>query len=250
MKYFVYGDVHSTHENCNLEELVLSEGADVLIYLGDDDSIQSQEYGIVMRNILRQKGIEVYEVPGNHDQAIYQNIPFRSTALRDRKVEDLHEQALDNEFVSDYLSQVVDSSKLFKEIMLDSGKYLCMFRTAVLHGAFDGDTTSEPYKGPKEFLPLWTRLFDEEDYLKNFEKMNEQKYRVMLRGHDHRAVIASMDAQRNVQMRFPHRDSKEYVLYPDKLHTINPGPFYDGKYVIIDTNQADSLFPVVQFKQI
>jgi len=148
---------------------------------------------------------------------------------------------------------LVNSGNEKVEFFLDEEKFGQEYKAILIHGALAGTFWGEP-------VNLWCRILDNEDYRKNFLKMEEKGYNIMIRGHDHEQNCVSVQYktenknEKNIKNHLvtPKNAMKEIKKVEltrnfNDRYIINPGSFYGGYYAILDTNIPGQKIPVINF---
>lgn len=229
MKYLIFGDIHGrTIEP--LESIILHEKPGEVLCLGDFDEPRIiNQYLDIMK---KHEKIKFRTVPGNHDDCVYYDKSLYSGTL-DKIGKTCH--GLHLELMQD------EVAKGFIENLLKEESFRIHLRktlpTLVIHGALAGYS-----HGTNQ--TIWTRLISEEHRKANFRKMAEQGIKVMIRGHDHEA---SYSCEGDVDEMHGH-PGDSFDIRPDVAQVINPGPWFDGRYAMINTSGKKN--PILQFRSV
>jgi 3',5'-cyclic AMP phosphodiesterase CpdA len=225
MKYVLIGDIHGM-DLISLEKDLDSQNIDVLICTGDFDQAKTIRQFMELELRYKNNGKEVIVVPGNHDDAILNNIAIRSSAFKQqgKTAHQLYTELINDPIAYNYIDGLVNSKDLSftthrAKLFLDKNKYGDTYQTIVLHGAYDGNLSNYPDCSVCE-MDLWMRLETRYDYEKNFNMMDKQKnrwiglttirdysdnnikkipdsinsdYNVMIRGHNHHSAYVYRD---------------------------------------------------------
>jgi hypothetical protein len=105
-----------------------------------------------------------------------------------------------------------------------------------------GDYQGEP-------ADLWTRLRTPSDHAANFKAMEKSDYRIMIRGHDHSPVYTYKDPVKGIKS-YDGDDDAKFRLFENRLHTINPGAYFEGYFAIIDTDVKGEDCPVLEYHKL
>lgn len=234
MKYMIFGDIHG-QEFKRLERTLLNENPDSLICLGDFDQIYSIRQFMEIEEEYLKKGKEVIKVPGNHDYALVHNQPISSGMLnsKGKSIYYLHSELSNDKKAQEYLSKLVNSDFIIRGF-LDKNKLNEKYPFVVVHGGYTGDI-SNCWNCPEKEKPLWNRMIEEEDFKQNLMELNKRNEKIMIRGHDHIPIYATMNSDKADIT--PTVEGQEYLLYPDKEHIINPGAFFHRYLATIDTSK-------------
>jgi predicted phosphodiesterase len=250
MRYGIVGDVHGMELN-ELDEALTFENPDVLICTGDFDRTRAVRQFMGLEEKFLMAGKKVIKVPGNHDHAILNNIGINSGTLRrqGKTSEELHAELMKDPVALKYIKDLVESedpryTNNRVRISLDGSED---FRTVIMHGAYDGYL---PEGYPEGTADLWTRLRTEEDYGKNFEAMDKKGYKVMIRGHDHKASYVYDDSVKGIVAYTPKGDGAAFRLLGHRKHVINSGALSDGFFAMIDTEDLGEKSPVLKFHEL
>lgn len=251
MRYAIIGDFHGADLG-GLEKALDSENVDSLVCLGDFDKTKTIHQFMQLEQKYQDQGKEVIKVPGNHDLAVLFNIPITSGTLESqgKDIYQLHQELMDDDEALKYLSELVRSSSLTnhrKRLQMDSHEYNDFLKTIITHGGYDGDFSSYP-DCPAQTKNLWVRLRTEEDHQKNFAKMDKKGHNIMIRGHDHKPEYTYRDPKKGIVTYNPEETS-DYRLFLYRKHTINPGPAFQGRYTIIDTNVSGETTPIAKYRK-
>ena len=235
MKCLIAGDYH-IYPLHSLEKLIEKEKAEMFISLGDFDRADLVEHFMEIAAKLRQKGIEVIDIPGNHEHAILNNIEIDSESLRElgKDFGMLNQEFQDNPRVKLYLENLLKPENLIRRFQI--GK----FNAVIVHGGYDGDLSKMPSEVEEQYFKLWYRIIDEQRGIlsrldANFKKMEENGENLMIRGHDH----YRFHGQRKSGITSYEFNKSEIELQTDSAHIIMPGAFYDCFYAIIENNGSN-----------
>ena len=215
MRYVVISDLH----NCDLfsfEQAAMHERPDYLICLGDFDTVDTIRHYIDLEKRLSDKGTKVITVPGNHDHAIYHDLPIISPKLIEYKLDShtLHEELMADPVAKDYIEGLLE--RPVKELKIED------LPAIILHGGLAGDEESHT-----DASLLWNRMIKEETITRNFELMEKKGYRIMIRGHDHWPLMINESEEKM----FLHGGS---FRLQDEMHILNPGPLHQEHYILIE----------------
>jgi len=255
MNYVIIGDLHGT-DLSSFEMVLYRENPDVLICLGDFDQTKTIHQFMGLEKRLLSSGIKVIKVPGNHDHAIFYNLPIYSGTLQKqgKTSGELHLELMADPIAKGYIENLVNSgfsgcTKNRVRIFLDKEKFGEEYPTIIVHGGLDGNLRSYP-GCPERIADLWYRLECEEDYRKNFDAMGEKGYKVMIRGHDHEPAYVYYDPNKGIVLYRPKNDGDSYRLFKHRQHTINPGALFDGWFALINTNVQGEDVPVLTYRKL
>ncbi len=234
MKYLVFGDIHGKTVD-ELEEIINEEKIDSLICLGDFDQVKSIRGFIDLEKKFIEEEKPLIVVPGNHDYAVFHNEHIYSETLdkQEKSISKLHSELQKDKIAKEYLSNLVNrgSNGMETRMGLDHSTY-------VVHGGLDGSLFS--YRDcPKNIEDLWFRIdWGERDYPKNFKKMAEKGYNILIRGHDHHRTYGFETNDGQIDGIFVTNGGK-FELTDSKRHIINPGAWFLGDYLIIDDSKKN-----------
>jgi len=227
MKYLIVGDFHNVRLKEKLETLIEREKPDCLISLGDYDIIDSILDFLEISEKCEGQGIQVIDVPGNHDHAILNNFYIESPTLTslNTDIDTLHSKLQETPRARQYLEKALCHENITKR--LEIGK----FNVVIVHGAYNGDIKSLGDKDKDELVNrLWYRLLDSRDICSNFDEMARLKENIMIRGHDHWQFYATF-CRGSVIIDYY---SKAIPLGRRPMHVICPGAFYEGCYAVLE----------------
>lgn len=277
MKYLIIGDIHG-RDLSDIEQVLNSEKIDVLICTGDFDQAKTIRQFIELEKRLKSEDKEVIIVPGNHDEAILNNHEIYSGTIQKqgKTFQQLHTELIKDKIAYEYIKKLVNSkhegfTTHRVRIFLDQLKYGKSYQTLVIHGAYKGDLSSNPYCDENN-RDLWTRLTSYNDYKENFEVMSKKKrmnnltmihddsfekvsgqnsdgYNIIIRGHDHTPLYVYNDKIKGIIANQPKFNEK-YQLLKERKHAINPGAYFDGYYVIINTNSDGETCPILTYNKL
>ncbi|MFC1539025.1 hypothetical protein ACFL6H_06360 [Candidatus Latescibacterota bacterium] len=86
--------------------------------------------------------------------------------------------------------------------------------------------------------------------MKNFKKMKQLGFQIMIRGHDHKPTYVYEDQMGEIYIHNPEKNNTKFKLWQDRTHTITPGAFLDGYYAIIDTKIPGEKTPVLTYHKL
>lgn len=233
MKRAVITDIHG-RPLTELED-VFSE-VDSLICLADFDHPANIGEFMDLQNRLVGEGKEVKIVPGNHDHAIFYNVPIHSGTLMSNGwgVEMLHHE----------LNENYPRAKKFMQGLLENedGEYsthgvemeLFGKPSYVVHGGLAGDMSCFN-RCPQEWQDLWFRILWSYNSSENFGKMEELGYDILVRGHDHQRAYNYQDVDGKSDGIFVTEGGKFDLVGERQI--INPGAWFSGKYLVMDEEE-------------
>ncbi len=130
-------------------------------------------------------------------------------------------------------------------IYLDESRFGTQYKTIIIHGALVGKSDLGKTEDSKD---LYFRLQNEKDYLANFDCMEQQDYKIMIRGHDHKLnqVLFFQNSQKTPAVYIP-KANKIYRLEREQRYIINPRVLYKGQFAIIDSDFPNEDVPVITF---
>jgi len=227
MKYLIVGDYHDVPVKGNLDRIIEKEKPDVLVSLGDFDIIESVNEFLEIKEQCKKLGINVIDVSGNHDHAIFNEIEISSSILDslNTDVSRLHRELEQNPPAKKYFEYLLKPENIIKRLSI--GK----FNASVMHGAYMGDYHSSSYVPSGSIIDnLWFRLRNMPNFQDNFEFMKKRNENLMIRGHDHAPLHGSL-SKGNVSYHFPHDMTID--LNPEELHVVGPGAFCENCYAVL-----------------
>lgn len=254
MIYTLIGDLHGADLIAFCGELE-KRGTDALICTGDFDQTSTIHQYMDLEAKLKAAGKEVITVPGNHDQAILTGLDILSGTLdsQGKTSHQLHRELMDDKTATDYLDNLCDPEKLFRNgirMCLDKDRLGRQYPALILHGALAGDISCY-YDCPFQIATLWMRQIYRHDFRRNLSEMKAEGLKVMIKGHDHEPVYACSHPTKGTIIFSPLPNISEYRLYRLMSHTINPGALYDGYFATIDTGvSAGRKAPVLRYHRI
>lgn len=218
MKIAVSGDYHGKSLD-SLKMELMGQGIDMHISLGDYATLNIIIQYLDMRYIMNLIGIGSIEVASNHDVALYRNLELGGPhKTPDDEHDRLMKDSRAREFIEDMLHNYYQT--------LSFGDY----NAVIIHGALDGDIESAHIKGDERML--WYRFKEEEDILRNFEKMDSMGFNLMIKGHDHGPVFYSLEGG---EVHTNNGWSEEsFHLRSDRLQIIQPGAYVLDRYCVIE----------------
>ncbi|MBC5792698.1 MAG: metallophosphoesterase family protein [Nanohaloarchaea archaeon] len=228
MTVYALGDYHGRSIEGFIENEQPFEG-DLILSTGDFDNVE------VIHEILELKqDTEFIDVGANHDHAMLERKPITSGTLeaQEYSFQELAEELNRDDQARRYLQDLVANP--VREFSLGD------MSGVLVHGGLDGHIQSP--RTPENVKKLWYRLWDDEDYRKNFSAMDRNNYDLMVRGHDHRREhVLSPDT---FDLEYGTGD-KTYDLGQEGFHLITHGSWYEGDYAVIDEQEE-----TLEFKSI
>jgi predicted phosphodiesterase len=231
MKHLVISDIHGRP----LEELedIFGE-VDSLICLADFDHPRNIEEFMDLQENFEKEDKEVIIVPGNHDHAIFYKFPIWSGTLHSNgwDINGLHHELHTNyprakEFMKGLLEEDNEERKTH-----GVETQLFGLPSYIVHAGLSGSLDS--CRGcPETWQDLWFRIEYIHNYGDNFEAMDKKDYALLIRGHDHCRAYSYQDEQGKTESVFLSKGGT-FDLADGKKHVINPGPWFNGNYLIID----------------
>ena len=184
MKYLVFGDIHGKRSG-ELEGIINAEKIDSLICLGDFDQVKAIRSFMDLEKKFIKEEKPIIVVPGNHDYAVFHNDHIHSRTLekQGKSISELHSELQEDSIAKEYIFNLINrkSNGIETKIGLNHSTY-------VVHGGLDGNSFSY-LDCPKNIEDLWFRVnWGQVDYPKNFKKMEEKGYDILIRGHDHQRM--------------------------------------------------------------
>ncbi|MBT4334418.1 hypothetical protein HOD61_01225 [archaeon] len=230
MRHLVFGDMHGKRIN-ELESVIDSEKIDSFICLGDFDQVNVIKDVIDLEKRFNADGKSSIIVPGNHDYAIFHNKDLYSGTLdmQDKTVFDLYSELHHNSEAKEYISYLLNKTHGVETNIGNNSTY-------VVHGGLDGSLMSY-FRCPEEIEDLWFRIdYGDMDYPKNFSRMKENGYNLLLRGHDHHRLYGYEVSGNTSFSEFVTKGGK-FELKDSERHVVNPGAWFNGDYLIIDDSE-------------
>lgn len=213
------------HGRCSsLEDVIKSESPDKIISLGD---YQTSECINKYYQLVSKYNINSIDVFGNHDYVIYEgnNIYSKTFKQFGSTIKELIDEYRFDKTAQKNLNHLIEESGMKKEFKINDMNVLCV------HGGLDGALYGFPHC-PESLRPIWYRIRSINDYRKNFEKMKENYYHIMIRGHDHRRSFSYFRS--DSVLSFSINEDRSYNINQGKMRIINPGDFFSGKYAILE----------------
>lgn len=212
MRYLFVTDIHSTPLE-PLETMIEAVKPQVVAALGDYDSVDTLRRLKNLEDKLRQQGVTVHILPGNHDDAICYGIPISSpeipiTTTFEALVDDFRK---DPEMCG-YLNKITGTHCGRIKVNDSNGNE---YAVLLFHGALDAtEETNErqilvidanfrqSYNRPmsRPMRSLWYRLKTPQDHAQNFAAMKSNGFQMHIRGHDAWPEHASLDSQGNINV--------------------------------------------------
>ncbi len=228
MRMLIAGDYQDRPVGDTFADLIRKEKPTQLVSLGDFDIIQSiEEFAGIAEN-CRERGIEVIDVPGNHDHAIFNGQAIDSSHWRKLRTnaKKLNRELMENPVAFAYLERILSPEHAIRRIKI--GK----LNAVIMHGAYTGDTAESSYQVQGNWVDnLWFRLLRYSDLLLNFREMSGFGDQLMIRGHDHLPIFARECKE---IIGFEKDISGVHNLDSHCLHVIAPGAFCDGYYAVLE----------------
>lgn len=231
MTLYALGDYHGR----SIQEFLEKEHPDtedIILSTGDFDQTH------VIHEILDLKerigNNSVINVGGNHDHALLEKLPIASSTIESQSkhfyemTDELHQDSTAKE----YLQEIVENPIREFEVGDLNG--------VLVHGGLAGHIQSKNID--ESMKPFWYRLWDDEDFEKNFDKMDEENFDLMVRGHDHRRdhVMRPKGAYKPT---YRTRGLEEgYELDTNYRHLFTHGSWYNGQYMAIDEDSLQVEF--------
>lgn len=234
MTVYALGDYHGR----SIEEFIEKEeptSNDTILSTGDFDQIKVIKELLELKKELGENS--VIDVPANHDHAILNREPITSGTIESQEkhyhemVDELHS---DTE-AKEYLQNLMDNKIKEFEIQELNG--------VLVHGGLAGHVQSSEIT--EEIAPLWYRLWDDKHFEDNFDIMDEEKYDIMIRGHDHRKDHAYRLKDAYKPAYRSNNLEKPYELDSNYNHIITHGAWYEGEYVAIEEENLEIEFRAI-----
>src|SRR3989344_4990660 len=224
MRYGIIGDIHGAdlfRIDKEFERLEVDFG----ICVGDFESVKTVRQ---MIEIQRADRIPWFVVPGNHEHMSAADF-IAASLPRQRYSYDpdnwLHPSNIDaRNYVERMLSEETVRIKRgvsARQIVIDIDG---LGKTIIMHGAYSGISWGDP-------PDLWNRLQNESNYAENFEIMERNGHKVMIRGHDHPQMYGHGNAKKATLVL--GNPGQSFDLKPEFMHTINPGALCDGLFATL-----------------
>ncbi len=283
---------HFGYEKIN-KKPVLGTG-DKFVCLGDLDQTKTIHSLIGLNATLMESGVKTEFYPGNHDDCFIHKKFITgkhlleqldeicaedptvqktgNTGLDARKIfRILKDQLHSDNIAYDYLEQAVRYNregylaKAKTELKLEDN---CILNIHFNHGALDSIFNPNNHKNPYANL-LWagfgnpSKAHTCENFEKarkyaqlfNFKAMEQEKYDILFKGHDHERNIA---IQKDAAIPLPddNKYSEEHLrlietfkpelntpieLDPNKRYAITTGPYFEGEFLIFEHHPDDRL---------
>lgn len=245
MRYGLVGDVHGSELRKAEKEFHVRK-VDYGICLGDFDRAHIARQ---MMEMQIESNIPWIVVPGNHDHSHINRVKIYSGTMTDQGINSemmwSEWELPENKDAREYVEGMLEN----KPVVQNSARRIAFYldedpdwKVVVIHGAYAGDFQGQP-------ADLWTRLRREADYKKNFEVMEKKGYKIMIRGHDHFPIYTYKDPEKGV-VSYDGENGKEFRLFKQRVHTINPGAFFDGNFAIIDTDVPGEKQPMLTYHRL
>ena len=251
MKYVGLGDIHGALNKLKeIEKAINVIEPDYVLITGDFDQTKVIHEVMNMEQNLKERGIEVKIIKGNHDDAIENGIEIYSGTLWEQGTNSrfLHYELLEDEEAYNFIKNLKDE----ETFCLDKEKFGKAYETVLIHGGYDGDLSSCPGCSD-ERKKYWVRFREgergKEDYNKNFKKMEEFEKDIMIRGHDHKPQYAYQDPRKGIVI-YDVDNGTMFRLFKNRKHVITTGALYDGWYVVINTEFSGEDVPVAIYNKL
>lgn len=260
MKLLAFGDIHG-RSLAPLERFLADYRPDILVCTYDAESVPAIQDVMNLMEQQRQRGGRSIEVIADHEYGLYMNHPINSR-IEGKTAEDLYEELLQDERVHAHIHRLVISSHEAGFQLSGSGG---TFPGVAVHGGYVGEL---PYDRPnlevdeetqKKFQEkweawyqhrvLWHRLKTPVQHVGNFREMQQRRYTLMIRGHDHEPSHATAEEDR-VVIQGPLEDGVQIPLPFDHMHTITHGAYMHGWFITIDTEVPGKEVPVLKFHKL
>lgn len=233
MKTLVFGDIHGR----SLEPLEDTAGEidpDRVLCTCDFDTPEAVKQFKEFEREMETRGVEVFKVPGNHDDAVFRGLDISSPTLRQQglTVPELHQRLRQEEEAELYLKNLLAETRKRMDV---AGR-----DALLVHGALSGDLRSYP-SCPQEKQDFWRRLLSREDHRENFEAMEEAGVELMVRGHDHEPEIAS-HMNEEIRVERPSPGESFELGEGGSLHTVTHGAWFNGWYTVIRSHPPEITF--------
>ena len=231
MKHLVISDLHGRTVD-GLQEVVDGEGINSLIGLGDFDQVRAIRSFMDLEEKFREEGKQTAVVPGNHDHAVSHNFPINSGTLmqQGKSIPGLHYELNQDPIAQNYISNLLGRERNGVEVSFGED-----YPGYVVHGGLDGSLMSY-YRCPEEWQDLWFRIDYNWDYPKNFKKMEEQGYKILVRGHDHHRMYG-FEVEEGKSDSLSVGEGGKFELAESDKHVITSGAWFNGEYLIIDDSE-------------
>jgi hypothetical protein len=150
-----------------------------------------------------------------------------------KSISELHSELQEDSIAKEYIFNLINrkSNGIETKIGLNHSTY-------VVHGGLDGNSFSY-LDCPKNIEDLWFRVnWGQVDYPKNFKKMEEKGYDILIRGHDHQRMYG-FEVESGYSESLFVTEGGKFELVDSKRHVINPGAWFEGDYLIIDDSEKN-----------
>ncbi|MFT4868200.1 MAG: putative phosphodiesterase [Candidatus Nanohaloarchaea archaeon] len=235
MTLYALGDYHGR----SIQEFLEKEAPtsdDIVLSTGDFDQTNVIHEFLDLKERIGEES--VIDVGGNHDNAILEELPITSGTIESQSkhfyemVDELHQDPV----AKDYLQEIVNNPIREFEVGDLNG--------VLVHGGLAGHIQSRNIT--EEMKPFWYRLWDDEDFEENFDRMDRKDYDLMIRGHDHRKDHV-MRLKDGYEPTYRSRNLEEsYELEESYRHIFTHGAWYKGEYLVIDEDSLEAEFRSVE----
>jgi predicted phosphodiesterase len=245
MEFVILGDIHGRTLS-PFEEYLDAERPERVYCTADFDLKESYREFLDITDDYRTE-----IVPGNHEHAAKEALDLRSDSLNEIGIEaqELAEAWQDSEY-HDLLERVDDPRKQTHQFELNEQN------AVLIHGALAGDT-SDFRKCPENREFMWNRLQADMEPLNfsgpntdyheaNFDQMEDMRYNVMFRSHDHKPEVTYRKPGRGVVTLEPN-DGSTFVMRKERPYTVTTGAWRDGWFVEGDTEPENRDEPVIKY---
>ncbi|MFP4038738.1 MAG: metallophosphoesterase family protein [Candidatus Nanohaloarchaea archaeon] len=227
MTVFVIGDYHGASIQTFLEEKDPAS-EDRLFSLGDFDTVESINEFLDFRERFGEEN--VVDVGGNHDKALIED--YKVTSRTSKTPGELLRDLENDQEAREYLESI--TQKPIAEFEIGGRKGV------LAHAGLTGLVRNKDI--PDEIKPFIYRLWEEDHFDDNFDRMDREGYEIMIRGHEHYTEHATRNKDDDT-IRFNLPDSgEEYRLNSGSLHILTNGALMDGHYLQIDEEEMIATF--------
>lgn len=231
MTVYAIGDYHGRSIQDFIEvESPTSE--DKILSTGDFDQLSVIHEFLELKDRIGHES--VIDVGANHDHALLEKLPISSGTIESQSK---HYHQMMDEIHEDY-----EAKKYIQKIVNNPVKEFKIgdLNGVLVHGGLAGHVQNSNIT--EEMKNFWYRLWDDGDFEENFDKMDEEGYNLMVRGHDHRRDHA-LRREGAYKPTYRSRNLEEsYDLDQDYNHLITTGAWFEGDYVAIDEENLEIEF--------
>ena len=245
MTVYALGDYHGK----SIKEFIEAESPtseDTILSTGDFDQVSVIHEFLELKDRIGESS--VVDVGANHDHALLERIPIGSGTIheQDKHLHEMVDELHRDTEAKNYLREIVDNP--VREFQVGD------LEGVLVHGGLAGHLQSDEIS--EDMKHFWYRLWSKEDYEANLDRMGEEGYDIMVRGHDHlhhyySRLKRTWEGGQNYSP--PSKGTNErpgvspeigaiHQLDEDYRTIINHGPWYEGKYIAIDEEDLEIEF--------